>query len=94
MAHQYLEKLDMLPQHMRRGMQDWIEHGQASYPGGFLSALLSNDLMGALGKADDVNAHALPLYAAYLYNYAPSGCFGSPRAFSEWQGLNAVADAA
>jgi hypothetical protein len=84
---EYIEKLTLLPAHMRGGMQRWIEHGHNSRPSSFLSAVLSNDLMDALGRADDINSHALPAYATYLYNYAPSGCFGSKAKFEAWRGL-------
>ncbi len=89
----YREKADMLPEHMRESIILWIEHGHAAYPGSFMTALLSNDLMGAIGKADEVNAAALRTWAVYLYNYAPSGCFGSPEKFKAWQGLYTRQDA-
>lgn len=52
--------------------------------GGFLGALLSNDFMGAAGKADDDNQRALIGWAKFLYNHVPSGSYGSPGAFSKW----------
>jgi hypothetical protein len=91
---EYITKLDMLPHHMRDGVRRWIEHGPQSYPGGFLSALLCNDLFGALGKADDVNRDALFRYATYFYSYAPAGCYGSPERFAAWKGLLAEQEAA
>ena len=39
-----------VPSHMHEGIVAYIETGRPV--GGFLTALLSNDLMGALGKAD------------------------------------------
>lgn len=71
-----------LPEHMRDGMRLYIERGVP--PGSFLTAVLSNDLMGALGKADDTNLHALPAYGRFLYNEAPSPCFGSPEHVRDW----------
>lgn len=71
-----------LPEHMRDGMRLYIEHGVQ--PGSFLRAVLSNDLMGALGRADDVNINALPAYGRFLYNEAPSLCWGSPDVVSAW----------
>ena len=54
-------------------------------PGGsFITALLSNDLMGAFGRADDVNARAMQNWCQFLYNYAPSGSYGSPDAVRDW----------
>jgi len=71
-----------LPEHMQDGMRLYIERGVQ--PGSFLRAVLSNDLMGALGKADDVNINALPAYGSFLYNEAPSLCWGSPEVVSAW----------
>lgn len=78
----YIEKLSLLPPHMRGAMQRYIENGIA--PGSFLTAVLCNDLMGALGKADDENRHVLHSYGTYLYSYAPGGCHGSPDLVKEW----------
>ena len=65
-----------LPEHMREGMQLYIEHGVL--PGSFLQAVLENDLMGALRNADDINLHRLPDYGRFLYNEMPLAIFGSP----------------
>lgn len=73
---------DSLPPHMQDGMRLYIENGIE--PGSFLTAVLSNDLMKALGKADDVNLYALPAYGRFLYNNAPCGCYGSPKAVETW----------
>ncbi len=78
----YLDKLEMLPPHMRGAMQRYIERGIP--PGSFLEAVLSNDLMGAYGKADDDNRAAMRDYAVFLYSYSPSGCHGSPSKVSNW----------
>lgn len=72
----------LIPGHMLGGIKRYILNGIP--PGGFLSALLSNDFMGAVGKADDENCRRLHGWAQFLYNYAPNGCHGSPDAFSEW----------
>lgn len=80
-----------LPCYMQDGMRLYVEHG--ILPGGFLTAVLSNDLMGALGKADDINLHALPAYGRFLYNNAPCGCYGSLQAVASWckaGGLNGI----
>lgn len=85
---------DLLPQHMCDEMQRYIDHG--IMPGSFLTAVLSNDLMGALGRADEINIHALPNYGRFLYNHAPCGCFGSAELVRAWAGkggLNAQSGA-
>lgn len=77
-----------LPEHMQDAMRLWVERGIEA--GSFLMAVLSNDLMGALGKADDVNINRLKDYGMFLYNEVPGGCYGSRekvRAWSEKGGL-------
>lgn len=78
----YEEKLSLLPEHMRDGIVAWIETARPT--GSFLRALLSNDLMGAFGAADDKNQTAMRQWVIYLYNYAPSECFGSPEKVRAW----------
>ncbi len=82
MMDDYLDKLEMIPAHMRDTMRRYIERGIPT--GSFLEAVLCNDLMGALGRADEENRAALHGYAVYLYSYAPNGCHGSPSKVSEW----------
>lgn len=53
-------------------------------PGGFLTAVICNDLMDAISKADGTNIHILKNYVQFLYNEAPSGCWGSRQIYNEW----------
>lgn len=40
------------------------------YPGGgFVQAVVDNDLMGAMSRADDINVRALKFYTMFLYNF-------------------------
>lgn len=71
-----------LPEHMREGARGYIEHG--AEPGGFLRAVLENDLVGAAVKADAVNLVSLQRWAKFLYNQAPAGSWGSREAVNEW----------
>jgi len=52
--------------------------------GGFLRAVLSNDLMEALGRADDENRAAIWEICLYVHNEMPSLCHGSPERYKEW----------
>lgn len=55
--------------------------------GGFLTALLSNDLMEAYAHADDNNRAAMKGYVMWLYNDAPgrgSSAWGSREAVKAW----------
>lgn len=52
--------------------------------GSFLEAVLSNDLFGAVAKADMWNKQALPRICELVYNYLPGSCHGSPEAYKSW----------
>ncbi len=79
---EYLDRLSTLPPRMAGAMQRYIERGFP--PGSFLEAVLSNDMMGALGRADAENRAALHDYGVFLYSYAPGGCHGSPDKVRDW----------
>ncbi|MEO0729080.1 MAG: hypothetical protein AAFY64_01710 [Pseudomonadota bacterium] len=53
-------------------------------PNHFLRAVLENDLMEALARADDANLEALEAYCAWLRTYAPSAAYGSPGRVADW----------
>ena len=67
---------------MMPGLKRWIEHG--TLPGDFLQAVLRNDFREVCAKADEENLQNLPAYAAYLYNEAPSDCWGSREKMIAW----------
>lgn len=75
-------KYDILPEHIRDGVQRYIDHG--IQPGGFLTAVICNDLIGVLDRADDINCERLHDIVSFFYMEAPSICWGSPAAFHEW----------
>jgi len=52
--------------------------------GNFLHAVLCNDLFGAIGRADDINARHLREICQYVYCYIPSICWGSPEKVKKW----------
>lgn len=53
-------------------------------PGGFLTAVLSNDLQDAVARADEHNIRIIPDIVYVLYNDYPSGMWGSREAVREW----------
>lgn len=71
-----------LPESLRDGMRCYIEDHRET--GSFLRAVLSNDLRGACERADDGNQRALFDIVAWVYNEAPSTCWGSPTAVAAW----------
>ncbi len=54
------------------------------FPGSFLSAFLEGDLFAAISYADDTNRKLFHEYSMFLYNYAPSNCFGDPDSVQRW----------
>ena len=78
----------MIPERTRESLVLYVEH--RIQPGHFLTAVLENDLFGAFNRADDENTAAMRHIVAYVYNYLPSGCWGSPRKVSAW--LTGVAE--
>jgi hypothetical protein len=71
-----------IPEYMEGAIQRYIDHGIP--PGGFLSAVICNDLSGACGHADDENRRNIPAFVAYFYNEAPADCWGSREKMAAW----------
>ena len=71
-----------VPGYMQDGLTSYFNDHRA--PGGFLTAVLENDLMGAFSKADMTNERALHSYAKWLFNHANVGAFGSPEKVKAW----------
>lgn len=71
-----------VPLHMREGFILYINHGIE--PGSFATALLANDLMETMGRADHINQHAVKTMCSWLYNFAPEGCHGSYEKVEAW----------
>jgi len=72
----------LIPEHMRGPLRRYIENG--IQPGGFLLAVLCNDLMDACLRADATNINRLPDYVNFLYNSAPPPCFGARERVAKW----------
>lgn len=53
-------------------------------PGGFLRAVLCNNLQEAAGRADIRNRRRLWEWVGWLYNYAPGTCWGAPEKVESW----------
>ena len=68
--------------HMVATVRRYVEKG--CQPGHFMTALLSNDLMGAVGRADAENAAKLREWAIFLRCELPAGCHGSRERVAEW----------
>lgn len=52
--------------------------------GGFVGAVLENNLCESIVRADDVNLPALPAIVKYLFWEVPANCWGSPEKVAAW----------
>jgi len=67
-----------------------IRWGQeAGYLGDFLTAVLENNLMEAVGRADDINREHLHTICMFVHNELPANCHGSPAKVLAWKKLHA-----
>lgn len=60
----------------------YVKHGVPT--GGFLKAVLSNDLLESVSRADSGNLSVLPEIVLYIHNHLPSGCHGSRERVQMW----------
>lgn len=72
----------MIPPNTLAALQRYVEHGIPT--GGFLNAVLSNELFEAMGRADWENRAALFEIVQFIYNELPSTCHGSPAKVAAW----------
>ena len=71
-----------VPEHLHEGL---IEYLAARRPtGGFLQAVLANDLRGAVGRADEQSGPALPNIIMFLVNHAPASSWGTQEQVRTW----------
>ena len=71
-----------IPDHTRGAIERYIFNRYE--PGGFLMSVLSNDLMGAVARADSENVRAIKDICQFIYNEIPSTAWGSPKKVAEW----------
>lgn len=71
-----------IPEYMHGGMIAYVHDHRR--PGDFLMAVLSNDLRGAVDRADYTNIKLLDNYVRVLYNHAPATCWGSQARVEKW----------
>lgn len=72
----------LIPERIMNNILGYVEGTEM--PGGFLYAVLSNDLFKSIAKADDEVLKMLPLIVHYIHWQVPSACHGSPEHVKEW----------
>jgi len=74
-----------IPKRTKRALDKWACWAE---PGGdFITAVLRNDLMKAISRADLENQEAIMDIVIYIYNRLPKDCWGSEEAVESWEGL-------
>ena len=71
-----------IPKNLRGGIRRYVDFGIP--PGGFLTAVISNDLRECFHTGTEKSLAALENIVAWFYLYAPAGCWGSPEAMRRW----------
>ena len=72
----------ILPDPIRESIDAYVKYGRPT--GGFLEAVIENDLTEAWGRADHINIKLIHVIVDYLYNECPSTCWGKAGAFDAW----------
>ena len=71
-----------IPPHMQAAIKRYVI--DRLRPGNFLSAVISNDLRGAVDHADSDNLPLIKLYVQWFYNRAPAICHGTAQRMEDW----------
>jgi len=71
-----------IPQETFKALQNYVVNHRA--PGGFLAALLSNNLMETVLMSNLDNRQSIPLIFEYVLHHCPGNCWGSPEAVEKW----------
>lgn len=64
-----------IPLNILNSLKHYVWFGQP--PGDFVRAVLCNDLLSAIGRADEASLVAIKPICQYVYNALPSECHGS-----------------
>jgi hypothetical protein len=72
----------MVPENIKETLARYVENRCPT--GGFLRAVLSNDLTEACSRADTQNQKCIFDIVNYIYNNLPSVCWGSPKKVDKW----------
>lgn len=76
------EGYENIPATTQGALRRYVENGLA--PGGFLTAVLCNDLMDAIARADNDNLRNLKSICLFVYNCIPGDAWGSKERMDAW----------
>jgi len=72
-----------IPPHLHDGLIRFLDRGIE--PGSFLTAVLENDLLGAIKHGDAEAIAGLPHIVKFLWNKCPGNAWGSPETVRAWR---------
>ena len=78
----------MIPHRIKTSIDSYVDNGHDV--GHFLGAVLRNDLFEAVFRADEENLWRLHDICRYIFNFAPSSCWGSMEKVETWKKLHRV----
>jgi len=68
--------------HLEGSLDRYLNHG--IMPGGFLTAVLENNLSESFARADRTNSMLVKDIVQFLYNRFPMGAWGNPERVKNW----------
>jgi len=86
MTREHNETWGYLTDNCKSAMFNYLLHGWE--PGGFLTAVLTNDLYRAALVCDFENAKNLTFVARWVYHSLPRICYGDQARMNEWCSLS------
>lgn len=72
-----------IPRITREALDTWAQTARPG--GGFVQAVIANDLRGAVESADEEHVDVLPVVVAYAVNRLPAACWGSQQRAADWR---------
>jgi len=75
-----------IPARFKESLDAYSKTGRPT--GGFLGAVLANDLFEALGRADTEAEASLGAIVRYIYNKLPMACWGNYDKVEAWKGFD------
>lgn len=75
-----------IPELVLRGLMNYVNYGLPV--GGFLTAVLENDLRNAVQLADPLSWETIRPLMFLLHNEAPSRCWGCPERVKRWMAMD------
>jgi len=73
---------EAIPERIKRAIDLHVTEGRPC--GHFTTAILENNLIGAMTHADPQSMESIYDIVNYCYLFIPSPCWGSPKAVADW----------